>query len=62
MDRVPGEGVASLLWGAKDNKASWLEDFLVDLAGKKDDPFDPMDKVNISVSGNNGVGSKKKLH
>jgi hypothetical protein len=60
MDSVPGGGVASMLWGSKDNKASWLEDFLVDLAGKKDNPFDPMDNIKISIPGANG-GSKKKL-
>ena len=60
MDSVPGGGVASLLWGAKENKASWLEDFLVDLAGKNDNPFDPTGKIKISIPGVNG-GSKKKL-
>jgi hypothetical protein len=62
MDSVPGDGVSSLLWGDKDNKASWLEDFLDDLAGKKDNPFDPIDKIKISIPGNNGGGGKKKLH
>jgi VCBS repeat-containing protein len=62
MDSVPGGGVSSLLWGAKDAKASWLEDFLVDLAGKKDNPFDPTDKIKISIPGSNGGGNKKKLH
>jgi hypothetical protein len=60
MDRVPGGEAASMLWGAKDNKASWLEDFLVDLAGKNDNPFDPTGKIKISIPGVNG-GSKKKL-
>jgi hypothetical protein len=63
MDSVPGGGVASLLWGAKDAKSSWLEDLLVDLGGKKDNPFDPADKIKISIPGKNGGGgTKKKLH
>jgi hypothetical protein len=62
MEKVPGGEVDSSLWGAKDKKISWLEDFLVDLAGRKDNPFDPMDKIKISIPGNNGGGSKKKLH
>jgi VCBS repeat-containing protein len=61
MDSVPGGGVSSLLWGAKDSKASWLEDFLVDLTGKKDNPFDPTGKIKISIPGNNGGGNKKGL-
>ena len=60
MDRAPGSEMASMLWGAKENKASWLEDLLIDLVGKKDNPFDPMDKIKISIPGVNG-GSKKKL-
>jgi hypothetical protein len=60
MDSVAGGGVASMLWGAKDNKATWLEDFLVDLAGKNVNPFEPIDKIKISIPGFNG-GSKKKL-
>jgi hypothetical protein len=32
---------------------------LVDLAGKKDNPFDPRDKIKISISGFGG-GDKKK--
>jgi hypothetical protein len=62
MDRVPGGGVASMLWGAKENKAYWLEGFLVDLAGKSVNPFEPTGKIKISIPGNNGGGSKKKLH
>jgi Ca2+-binding RTX toxin-like protein len=61
MDSVAGGEMASSLWGATDNKASWLEDFLVDLAGKKDNPFDPTGKVKISIPGTNG-GSNKKVH
>jgi hypothetical protein len=60
MDKVPGGEAASMLWGAKDNKASWLEDFLVDLAGNKGNPFEPTGKIKISIPGVNG-GSKKKL-
>jgi hypothetical protein len=43
MDRVPGGDAEreSMLWGAKDNKASWLEEFLVDMAGRKHNPFGP---------------------
>jgi hypothetical protein len=59
MGGVAGSGVDSLLWGAKDSKASWLEDLLVDLAGKKDNPFDPTGKIKISIPGFNG-GTKKK--
>jgi len=62
MDSMAGGGVSSLLWGNKDNKSSWLEDFLVDLTGKKDNPFDPTDKIKISIPGNNGGGNKKKMH
>jgi hypothetical protein len=62
MDRTPGDAVASLLRGEIDSKGSWLEAFLVDLVGKKDNPFDPTGKLNISIPGNNGGGSKKKLH
>jgi hypothetical protein len=60
MDGVAGSGVDSLLWGAKDSKASWLEDLLVDLAGNKANPFDPTGKIKISIPGSNG-GSEKKL-
>jgi hypothetical protein len=60
MDSAVGGEVASMLWGAKDNKASWLEDFLVDLAGKNVNPFEPTGKIKISIPGVNG-GSKKKL-
>jgi hypothetical protein len=60
MDTAVGGEVASMLWGAKDNKASWLEDLLVDLAGKKDNPFEPTGKIKISIPGPNGE-SKKKL-
>ena len=49
-----------MLWGANDNKASWLEDFLVDLAGNKNNPFDPAGKVKISIAGVNG-GNKKQM-
>jgi hypothetical protein len=59
MDSMPGGELASSLWGAKDSKASWLEDFLVNLVGKKDSPFDPADKIEISIPGANG-GTKKK--
>jgi hypothetical protein len=59
MDRVPGGEAASMLWGAKDNKASWLEDFLVDLAGKNDNPFDPTGKIKISIPGVKGLTNKK---
>jgi hypothetical protein len=59
MNSVPGGGASSLLWGAKDSKASWLEDFLVDLAVKNDNPFDPTGQVNISIPGVDG-GNKKK--
>jgi len=59
MDTVPGGDLASQLWGTTDNKASWLEDFLVDLAGNKNNPFDPTGKIKISIPGVNG-GSKKK--
>jgi len=40
IDSAVGGEVASMLWGVKDNKASWLEDFLVDLAGKNVNPFE----------------------
>jgi hypothetical protein len=59
MDSVGGEA-ASMLWGAKDSKASWLEDFLVDLAGNNINPFEPTGKIKISIPGFNG-GTKKKL-
>jgi VCBS repeat-containing protein len=62
MDKTPGAEVSSLLYGTKQGTSSWLEDFLVDLAGKKDNPFDPTDKVKISIPGNNGGGNRKKLH
>jgi|GEM_PF-5325274 hypothetical protein len=60
MDSAVGGEVASMLWGVKDNKASWLEDFLVDLAGKNVNPFEPTGKIKIFIPGVNG-GSKKKL-
>jgi Ca2+-binding RTX toxin-like protein len=60
MDSVPVGELASMLWGAKDNKASWLEDFLVGLAGTNNNPFDPTGKIKISIPGVNG-GSRKKL-
>jgi hypothetical protein len=56
---VPGSEMTSMLWGAKDNTASWLEDLLVN--GSDYNPFDPMDKIKISIPGVNG-GSKKKLN
>jgi hypothetical protein len=59
MDSVTAGGVDSLLWGTKDYKASWLEDFLVDLAGTKDNPFDPASEIKISIPGPGG-GSRKK--
>jgi hypothetical protein len=62
MDKTPGAEVSSLLYGTKQGTSSWLEDFLVDLAGKKDNPFDPTDKVKISIPGNNGGGNRKKHH
>jgi hypothetical protein len=60
MDRAPGSEMASMLWGAKENKASWLEDFLADIAGKKNNPFDPMDKIKISIPGISGGDNKKQ--
>jgi VCBS repeat-containing protein len=60
MDKAPGAEVSSLLYGVKQGKSSWLEDFLVN--GSDYNPFDPMDKVKISIPGNNGGGNKKKLH
>jgi hypothetical protein len=64
MDRVPGGDAerSSMLWGTKESKGSWLEDFLVNLAGKKDNPFDPMGRIKISIPGNDSGGNKKKLH
>jgi hypothetical protein len=61
MDNVAGGGVSSLLWGNKDNKASWLEDLLVDLGGKNDNPFDPTGKIKISIPGAKEA-SRKKVH
>jgi hypothetical protein len=60
MDKEPGAEVSSLLYGAKQGKSSWLEDFLVN--GNDYSPFDPADKIKISIPGNNGGGDKKKLH
>jgi VCBS repeat-containing protein len=60
MDKAPGAEVATLLYGAKQGKSSWLEDFLVN--GSDCSPFDPMDKIEISIPGNNGEGTKKRLH
>jgi len=64
MDRVPGGDAerASMLWGTKQGQGFWLEDFLVNGAGGKYNPFDPTDKIKISIPGNNGGGGKKKLH
>ena len=59
MDKVPGGGMASMLWGAKDNKAFWLEDFLLDVAGRGYNPFDPTDKIKISIPGIKGLPTKK---
>jgi hypothetical protein len=53
--------VASLLYGTTQGKSSWLDDFLVNGAGGKYNPFDPTGKIKISIPGNNG-GGKKKLH
>jgi len=50
----------STLRGAKDKKASMIEDFLVN--GNDHSPFDPTDKIKISIPGNNGGGNKKKMH
>ena len=60
MDSAAGGEVASLLWGAKDNKASWLEDFLVDLAGKNVNPFEPTGKIKISIPVANGEARKNR--
>jgi hypothetical protein len=59
MGGAVGGEVASMLWGAKENKASWLEDFLVDLAGKNDNPFEPTGKIKISIPGVKGLTNKK---
>jgi len=59
VDDLAGGDMSISLWGAKDNKASWLEDLLVDLAGKKDNPLDPTGKTKISIPGFGG-GDKKK--
>ena len=63
MDRVPGGEAerASMLWGSKQGQGSWLEDFLVNGAGKNANPFDPTDRIKISIPGNIG-GGNKKLH
>jgi VCBS repeat-containing protein len=49
MDRMPGDGLASQLWGTKDNQASWLEEFLFDRAGRKHNPFDPGINSTIKI-------------
>ena len=56
MDRVPGGDSerSSMLWGTKQGQGSWLEDFLVNGSGGKYNPFDPTDKIKISIPGNNG--------
>jgi hypothetical protein len=60
MESVVGGDVASMLWGAKDNKASWLEDFLLDMSGRDYNPFDPTGKINISIPGVSGVIKKRQ--
>jgi hypothetical protein len=59
MDKAPGAEVSSLLYGTKQGKSSWLEGFLVN--GNDYNPFDPADRIKISIPGNNG-GAKKKLN
>jgi hypothetical protein len=51
MDRVPGGDAerAAMLWGAKENKTSWLEEYLVN-TGRNYNPFDPQDKTKIRIS------------
>jgi hypothetical protein len=64
MDRVPGGDAerASMLWGTKQGRGSWLEDFLMNGAGESYNPFDPTGKIKISIPGNNGGGSKKRMN
>jgi len=64
MDRVPGGDAerASMLWGTKENKGSWLEDFLMNGSGGKYNPFDPTEKIKISIPGTYAGGAKKRLH
>jgi hypothetical protein len=49
MDRVPGGEVSSMLWGVKDTKASWLEDFLIAMAPRDYNPFDPKGVIKIRL-------------
>jgi hypothetical protein len=50
MERVPGSGLASLVGGAKENKTSCIEDFMVNIAGKNCNPFDPRGNTKIKIS------------
>jgi hypothetical protein len=59
MEKVPGGETDSSLWGAKNKKASWIDESLVN--GNDYNPFDTTDKIKISIPGNNG-GSKKQMH
>jgi hypothetical protein len=61
MDAVPGAEMDTLFWGARENSNSWLEDLLVNLGGRYRNPFDPTDKIKISIPGNNG-GEERKGH
>jgi len=58
--KVSAGEAGSTLRGAKDKKASMIEDFLVN--GNDHSPFDPAGKIKISIPGNNGGGNKKKMH
>jgi hypothetical protein len=60
MDKEPGAEVSSLLYRTKQDKSAWLEDFLVN--GSDYNPFDPTDKIKISIGGNDGGGNRKKMH
>jgi Ca2+-binding RTX toxin-like protein len=59
MERVTGGDVASMLRGEKQNKISWIEDFVVNVAGSDYNPFDPTDKIKISIPGIKGLPTKK---
>jgi len=59
MNAVPGAEVDRILWGARENSNSWLEDLLMNLGERNHNPFDPTGQVNISIRGVDG-GNKKK--
>ena len=50
-----------LLKAQQGNRSSWLDDFLLYGANGKYNPFDPADKIKISIPGNQGR-EVKKMH